>query len=170
VVSPVASVVARTDLAAIARIAADVEDPELPDLTLGDLGIFRGVTTGEGGEIVVDLTPTYSGCPAVEVITGDVRKALAAAGFDDVKVRMQLAPAWTTDWISAVGRQKLADLGIAPPPPAGAGRSTAMTFTVKCPRCGSRETEMLSRFSGTACKALHRCKACQEPFEAVKPL
>ncbi|MGH9170127.1 MAG: 1,2-phenylacetyl-CoA epoxidase subunit PaaD [Acidimicrobiales bacterium] len=149
----------------VARIAGHVEDPELPGLTLADLGIFRQASVGPGGEILVALTPTYSGCPATEVIASDVRSALAGAGFGDVTVTMQLSPAWTTDWITPEGRQKLASMGIAPPGPAG-----NVSFSVKCPRCGSRQTEVVSRFSGTACKALHRCLACLEPFEAVKPL
>jgi ring-1,2-phenylacetyl-CoA epoxidase subunit PaaD len=149
----------------VAAIASAVDDPELPGLTLGDLGIFRSAKFGPEGSVVVELTPTYSGCPATEVIVSDVQAALGAAGVADVTVRMQLSPAWTTDWITGAGRQKMQAMGIAPPAPAG-----SVAFSVKCPLCGSRDTEMLSRFSGTACKALHRCRACLEPFEGVKPL
>ncbi|HEV8065460.1 MAG TPA: 1,2-phenylacetyl-CoA epoxidase subunit PaaD [Acidimicrobiales bacterium] len=149
----------------VSAIAASVEDPELPGLTLGDLGIFRSACVEADGSVGVELTPTYSGCPATEVIIDDVRTALAKAGMTDVTVTMQLSPPWTTDWITAEGSQKLAAMGIAPPPRAG-----QVVFLVRCPQCGSRETEMVSRFSGTACKALHRCLACLEPFEAVKAI
>lgn len=152
-------------VAVVARVAGAVEDPELPGVTLEDLGIFRGVWVDGGGRTVAELTPTYSGCPAVEVIVADVRAALDAAGLPDVLVEMRLAPAWTTDWISPTGRRKLAEMGIAPP-----GRVGAVTFRVRCPNCGSLDTAETSRFGGTACKALRRCCSCAEPFEAVKPL
>lgn len=157
---------ARAGLARVAQIAGQVEDPELPGLTLHDLGIFRGVAVEDDGRTVVRLTPTYSGCPAVEVIAGDVRAALAEAGRADVGVEMHLAPAWSTDWITAAGRHKLEAMGIGPPAPV----SMAVTFRPRCPNCGSVDTEETSHFSGTACKSLHRCRGCAEPFEAVKPL
>jgi ring-1,2-phenylacetyl-CoA epoxidase subunit PaaD len=174
----------------ITRIAGCVEDPELPNLTIGDLGILRGVRVDENGHVEVDLTPTYSGCPAVEMIERDVFSALTAAGWTDVNVRRVLAPAWTTDWITAEGRRKLAEVGIAPPGPAcqaagGGGGAVAapgqagavavaapgqVVAFVRCPHCGSRDTELVSRFGSTACKALRRCRSCQEPFDHFKPL
>ena len=147
---------------------ADVPDPELPALTLCDLGIVRDVReSGDGLEVV--LTPTYSGCPATEFIQSSVREALARAGLDDVSVTQQLAPAWTTDWISAEGRRKLLAYGIAPP---GAASETIRIRPrqLACPRCGSANTERLSAFGSTACKALHRCLDCREPFEHFKPI
>ncbi|HLN06959.1 MAG TPA: 1,2-phenylacetyl-CoA epoxidase subunit PaaD [Acidimicrobiales bacterium] len=173
---------ARPTVEEITRLAASVADPEIPNLTIADLGILRDVRVGEDGRIEVDLTPTYSGCPAVEAIESDVRAAIAGAGYPAVTVRRVLAPAWTTDWISAEGRQKLAEVGIAPPGPVCRAASTATTEAatatatgqpvafVHCPHCGSRETEILSRFSSTACKELRRCCSCSEPFDHFKPL
>jgi ring-1,2-phenylacetyl-CoA epoxidase subunit PaaD len=158
-------VIADRDVVEIAAIAGAVEDPELPSLTLADLGIFRRAYLADDGVPTVELTPTYSGCPAVEVIHEEVQRALASAGYPQVVVATRLAPAWTTDWITATGREKLASLGISPPPLAD-----QVAFTVKCVQCGSRRTELTSRFSGTPCKALYRCCDCLEPFEAVKPL
>jgi ring-1,2-phenylacetyl-CoA epoxidase subunit PaaD len=147
-------------IARVAAVVADVPDPELPLVTVADLGILRGVTE-EHGRIVVTVTPTYSGCPAMREIVADIRSRLHDAGEDDVEVRVQLSPAWTTDWITTDGRRKLSEAGIAPP----SGRAPA-----RCPRCGSTDTRELSRFSGTACKALHRCASCREPFEYLKVL
>ncbi len=151
-----------------------VPDPELPALSLCDLGIVREVMPqGQGIEVV--LTPTYSGCPATEVIAQSVHDALAAAGFEPVTVSTQRAPAWTTDWISADGRRKLREYGIAPPngnAPVNDGPRPVRIHArgVDCPRCGSGQTEKLSAFGSTACKALYRCLACREPFEYFKPL
>ncbi len=142
-----------------------VPDPEVPALSLRDLGIVREVRESEGGVEVV-LTPTYSGCPATEVIASSVRRALADAGFGAVTVTHRLAPAWTTDWISDEGRRKLRDYGIAPPEKTISIRPRH----VACPRCGSTHTERLSAFGSTACKALYRCRACREPFEYFKPI
>ena len=136
---------------------ASVPDPEIPALTIEDLGILRDVTLA-GGTIVATITPSYSGCPATQPIALDVKDALARAGFPDAQVRTVLAPAWSTDWITETGRRKLAEVGIAPPT-----RSRPA-----CPLCGSVETEQLSAFGSTPCKALHRCLACREPFEAFK--
>jgi ring-1,2-phenylacetyl-CoA epoxidase subunit PaaD len=162
--------------AAAWRVLADVPDPEVPALSVVDLGIVREVEATANGMRVV-LTPTYSGCPATEVITDSIRSALLAAGFGPVQVEQRLAPAWTTDWISAEGRAKLRAYGIAPPDgvravDAGAGVSTVRIRprNLACPRCGSLQTERLSAFGSTACKALHRCLACREPFEHFKPL
>jgi ring-1,2-phenylacetyl-CoA epoxidase subunit PaaD len=161
-----------------ARVVAEtVTDPELPMLTLADLGVLRDVRTRDDGTVVVDITPTYSGCPAMGVMRADLLHALHAAGFRDVDVRTVLSPAWTSDWISAEGRRKLAAGGIAPPGTApvrspgpvplqlGPGRRTA-----RCPRCGSPDTVELSEFGATACKALRRCRSCGEPFEHVKEI
>jgi ring-1,2-phenylacetyl-CoA epoxidase subunit PaaD len=154
-------------------VAAATPDPELPMLTLADLGILRAVEETAGG-VVATITPTYSGCPALREISADLQRRLRRAGYDDVRVRTQLAPAWTTDWITPAGRRKLADAGIAPPRPAPTGpvalTLTARPVAVACPRCGSRNTVQTAAFSATACKSLHRCIDCREPFEHVKPL
>ncbi|WP_028930256.1 1,2-phenylacetyl-CoA epoxidase subunit PaaD [Pseudonocardia asaccharolytica] len=155
---------------------AAVVDPEMPMLTLDDLGVVREVeVTGEA--VTVTITPTYSGCPAVEVMRDDLRAALGAAGFARVEVRIVFAPPWSTDWISEEGRRKLAEHGIAPPDRVGPSRTgpvpltlTAPAATVRCPRCGSPATEELSRFGPTACTALRRCTGCREPFEHMKEL
>jgi ring-1,2-phenylacetyl-CoA epoxidase subunit PaaD len=159
-------------------IAAGTPDPELPMLTVADLGILRAVDVTADG-VAVTITPTYSGCPAMREIAADVRQRLDQAGFPDVTVRMQLAPPWTSDWITADGRRKLAAAGIAPPPaapPAAPRRSGPIPLTLglppspACPRCGSPRTRRTAAFSATACKSLHRCEACDEPFEMVKQL
>jgi ring-1,2-phenylacetyl-CoA epoxidase subunit PaaD len=162
------------DLAAAREIAAAVPDPELPMLTLADLGILRGVAA-EGGRLVVSITPTYSGCPALREIAHDLHARLARAGFPDVTVRTELAPAWSSDWITAEGRRKLREAGIAPPHPAPRGPvpltlSPAPRERVTCPRCGSDQTTRTAAFGSTACKALFRCEACREPFEYVKDI
>ena len=149
-------------------VLATVPDPEVPALSLCDLGIVREVQANGCGVHVV-LTPTYSGCPATEVIAASVREALEAAGLGPVTLAQRLAPAWTTDWISEAGRRKLRDYGIAPPCRVSEAISIRPR-NVTCPRCGSAETERLSAFGSTACKALHRCLACREPFEYFKPL
>ena len=160
-----------------------VPDPEVPALSVRDLGIVRDVVCAGGGTEVV-LTPTYSGCPATEVISDSVRQALQDAGFGPVRVTLRRAPAWTTDWISDEGRRKLREYGIAPPGPVeegatGCGLSATTPAAapirirprgVDCPRCGSPQTERLSAFGSTACKAMYRCLACREPFEYFKPI
>jgi len=154
-------------------VLAGVPDPEVPALSVCDLGIVRDVRLAGGGLHVV-LTPTYSGCPATEVIAASVRDALTAAGLGAVTLEQRLSPAWTSDWISADGRRKLRDYGIAPPsgnaPVGGLATIRIRPRAVECPRCGSFETERLSAFGSTACKALHRCLACREPFEHFKPI
>jgi ring-1,2-phenylacetyl-CoA epoxidase subunit PaaD len=148
---------------------ASVVDPELRVVTIEELGILRDVTHDPAtGRITVTITPTYSGCPAMDVIRSDIRRALGAAGHPDSEVITKLAPAWSTDMISESGRSKLATAGIAPPGPSGG--VVPIRLSVRCPRCGSPETEELSRFGSTACKALWRCLACAEPFDHVKPL
>jgi ring-1,2-phenylacetyl-CoA epoxidase subunit PaaD len=157
-------------------VAAAVVDPEMPMLTLADLGVLRDVRAA-GDTVTVTITPTYSGCPALETMRDDLRAALAAAGFGRVEVRTVLSPPWSTDWISEAGRAKLADHGIAPPgrvDPRAAGpiplSLNRPPARVPCPRCGSDATEELSRFGPTACTALRRCSACREPFEHVKEI
>ncbi len=152
-----------------------VPDPEVPVLSVRDLGIVRDVLERADG-IEVVLTPTYSGCPATEVIAESVRQALVDAGLGPVTVSHRWAPAWTTDWISAEGRRKLQAYGIAPPSgttamaPVAVGTIRIRPLGVACPRCGSDQTERLSAFGSTACKALYRCLACREPFEYFKPI
>jgi ring-1,2-phenylacetyl-CoA epoxidase subunit PaaD len=151
------------------EVAAAVPDPEVPVLTIGDLGVLRDVTVHEDGRVEVTVTPTYSGCPAMDAIRTDVVRALADAGHRHVEVRTVLAPAWTTDWMSEEGRRKLAEYGVAPPHPPTSG-PVALSLSVRCPRCGSPETRELSRFGSTACKSLWSCTACLEPFDHFKTL
>jgi ring-1,2-phenylacetyl-CoA epoxidase subunit PaaD len=152
-------------------ILARVPDPEIPAISVTELGIVRDVQAAEEGVDVV-VTPTYSGCPATEAIERSIREALAAAGARAVRVRQQLAPAWSTDWIAEDARERLRAYGIAPPGERPAGGPQPLSFVprVSCPRCGSADTERLSQFGSTACKALYRCRACREPFEYFKPL
>ncbi len=160
-------------VAAARAVLATVPDPELPALSLQDLGIVREVHCDEAGTVHVVLTPTYSGCPATEVITQSVRDALDAAGLGPATVSQRLAPAWTTDWISDDGNAKLLAYGIVPPGPAlepGTAVLRLRPRELACPRCGSLNTERLAAFGSTACKALHRCLACREPFEHFKPI
>lgn len=154
-------------LARAKQVCADVPDPELPAVTIGDLGIVRAVTMSDDGDVDVVLTPTYSGCPATEMIRDDVRAALRANGFPAANVRTVLSPAWTTDWITEAGRRKLAEHGFAPP--SAVSRAVDLEIGVRCPRCGAIETRLVSRFGSTPCKAMYRCGSCLEPFDAVKP-
>jgi ring-1,2-phenylacetyl-CoA epoxidase subunit PaaD len=155
-------------------VAAATPDPELPMVTVGDLGILRAVDEHDGS-VVATITPTYSGCPALREITADLDQRLRAAGFADVEIRTQLAPAWTSDWITPDGRRKLLLAGIAPPNPA-LRRTGPVPLTLRprpaatCPRCGSAHTSQLAAFSATACKALFACQVCGEPFESVKAI
>ncbi|MGY1826087.1 MULTISPECIES: 1,2-phenylacetyl-CoA epoxidase subunit PaaD [unclassified Blastococcus] len=158
-------------------VAERVTDPELPTLTLADLGVLRDVRTEGDGAVVVEITPTYSGCPAMGVMRADLLRALHEAGFDDVDVRTVLSPAWTSDWISDEGRRKLAAAGIAPPGRAPVRPDGPVPLSLEpirrsaaCPLCGSADTEELSEFGSTACKALRRCRSCREPFEHVKEI
>lgn len=160
------------DLTRARALAAAVPDPEVPVLTIDDLGVLRGVTRDADGTVVVTITPTYSGCPAMDAIRADVLTALHGGGFARARVDLVLSPAWTTDWMSAEGRRKLAEYGIAPPATAAERRGGPVTLTlrVRCPQCGSLDTEQLSRFGSTACKSLWRCRACAEPFDHFKSL
>lgn len=156
------------------HLAGSVPDPELPVLTLEELGVLRGVEVLAPGRVTVRLTPTYTGCPAIEAMSMDIERVLLDHGMTEVSVVTVLAPAWSTDDISAEGRRKLTEFGIAPPRPNGAaspaGGPVPLTLSVRCPHCGSTDTELLSRFSSTACKALHRCVTCREPFDHFKEL
>jgi ring-1,2-phenylacetyl-CoA epoxidase subunit PaaD len=153
------------------EVAASVTDPEVPVLTIEDLGVLREVTV-DGERVTVTLTPTYSGCPALEAMRDDVILALTAAGYGTVDVRTTLSPAWTTDWMTDAGKRKLTEYGIAPP----SGRAAIgqgpirLRLTVKCPRCGSLDTREVARFGSTSCKALYECRACLEPFDHFKVL
>jgi ring-1,2-phenylacetyl-CoA epoxidase subunit PaaD len=152
------------------EVVAAVVDPELRVVTIEELGILRSVDRdGVSGRVTVAITPTYTGCPAMDVIRADIARSLSAAGYPDVEVQTVLRPAWTTEMISESGRRKLAAAGIAPPSTTRPS-VVALQLSVACPRCGSLETEELSRFGSTACKALWRCRACGDPFDRVKPL
>ena len=154
-----------------------VLDPEVPVVSVRDLGIVRDVIEGDDGGMTVVVTPTYSGCPATEVIEESIVAALEGAGLGPVRVEMRRAPAWTTDWMSEKGRRQLRDYGIAPPGPVAAPATAPLRFVPRpppkalaCPRCESLQTERISAFGATACKALWRCQACGEPFEHFKPI
>lgn len=159
------------DTASRAReIAARVADPEIPVLTIEDLGVLRDVRADADGRVTVEITPTYSGCPAMDAIRDDIILALTVEGFDEVDVRLVLSPAWSTDWMSEDGKRKLAEYGIAPP----SGRAAhgqgpiRLALSVRCPQCGSLDTREVSRFGSTSCKALYECHACLEPFDHFK--
>ena len=147
--------------------AAQVVDPEIPVLTIADLGVLRDVAINDGC-VEVAITPTYSGCPAMNMIALEIELALERAGISRPKIRTVLSPAWTTDWMSEDGRRKLREYGIAPPLPASSRRALFGVQEVACPQCGSGNTELLSEFGSTSCKALWRCKACREPFDYFK--
>jgi ring-1,2-phenylacetyl-CoA epoxidase subunit PaaD len=144
------------NLSHVRDVVAAVADPEIPVLTIEDLGVLRDVRLDEAGRVEVTITPTYSGCPAMDTIRSEVERALDERGFTDAVVRTVLAPAWTTEWMTEEGKRKLAAYGVAPPVPAGA---------VRCPNCGSTDTRLVSRFGSTACKALRACNQCLEPFD-----
>jgi ring-1,2-phenylacetyl-CoA epoxidase subunit PaaD len=158
-------------------VLATVLDPEVPAVSVVDLGIVRDVVD-HGDELEVVLTPTYSGCPATEVIEQSVREALDAAGLGPMRMTLRRAPAWTTDWISEAGKVRLREYGIAPPGPVDPAHGAPIRLvrrerqpqSIACPRCGSTHTERLSAFGATACKALYRCVSCREPFEHFKPI
>ena len=153
-------------------VLARVADPEIPVISVTELGIVRDVRARDGA-IEVIVTPTYSGCPATELIARSIEQALQEAGAARVRVEQRLAPAWTTDWIAPEAKEKLARYGIAPPEEVVGTGERPIVFvprTIACPRCGSHDAERLSQFGATACKALYRCRACREPFEYFKPL
>lgn len=172
------------DLQRAHALVAVIPDPEIPVITLHDLGILRSVERRDG-RVVVTITPTYTGCPATHAIRQQVGEVLAAHGFDDARVDVTLSPPWTTDWITDDGRRKLRDYGIAPPSCAAASAASAdraapasavMRFVARarppgptCPRCDSARVERLSQYGSTPCKALYRCVDCREPFDYFKP-
>ncbi|MEU4623620.1 1,2-phenylacetyl-CoA epoxidase subunit PaaD [Actinoplanes sp. NPDC023801] len=164
-----------TVLERAAAVAAEVRDPEMPMLTLADLGVLRDVRV-EGDVVVASITPTYSGCPAMATMRDDLVHRLTDAGFPRVEVRVVLDPAWSSDWITEHGRAALRDAGLSPPGPApSAGGPVPLLLgptrrAVTCPRCGSAHTERVSEFGATACKALYRCTDCLEPFDHVKEI
>lgn len=149
------------------QAASTVVDPEIPVLTIADLGVLRAVEVRDG-RVEVAITPTYSGCPAMNVIALDIECALAKAGIDKTSVRLVLSPAWTTDWLSEEGRRKLKAYGIVPPQKAAGRRALFAAPEIACPRCGANDTERLAEFGSTSCKALWRCKSCGEPFDYFK--
>jgi ring-1,2-phenylacetyl-CoA epoxidase subunit PaaD len=160
-------------------LAATVCDPEVPVLTIEDLGVLRavhvdsgsgadGAERGETPVVTVEITPTYSGCPAVDAMRDDILSTLDRAGYRDVTVRTVLTPAWTTDWMSDEGKAKLEAFGIAPPAPRGTGGRVGLGLGIRCPRCGSLHTREVSHFGSTSCKALYVCQKCGEPFDHFK--
>lgn len=154
-----------------AVIAGSVVDPEIPVLTIADLGVLRQVQVHPDRSVEVDITPTYSGCPAIDAMTSDIRRSLIDAGFGDVTVRTVLSPAWSTDDMTEAARELLRRFGIAPPGPATSDAGpVALSLAVRCPHCGSRHTEQTSRFGSTSCKAMYVCADCKEPFDHFKPL
>jgi ring-1,2-phenylacetyl-CoA epoxidase subunit PaaD len=172
----IAEVASSSRVAAAWRVLATVLDPEVPAVSVCDLGIVRDIVDHDDVLEIV-LTPTYSGCPATEVIEHDILQAIAAAGLGPARATLRRAPAWTTDWISAEGRAKLLAYGIVPSGPASNAEvpirfflRSAKTIALACPRCGSHHTERLAAFGSTACKATWRCLDCQEPFEHFKPI
>lgn len=162
--------IAPRDREAVLTLLEEVTDPEIPVLTLGDLGVVRDAEVGADGAVTVTITPTYSGCPAMTTMEIDIRDRLMRAGAREVTVKTVLSPAWTTDWMTENGRAKLEAYGIAPPVGKAGGRATLFGEdpSVRCPQCTSEETEKVSEFGSTACKAHYRCKSCGEPFDYFK--
>lgn len=157
----------------VLELLTEIKDPELPVVDIVELGIVRDVSI-EGDVVSVDVTPTYSGCPALRAIEQEIVETLKARGFSEVIVRNVFAPAWTTDWLSEDTKQKLREYGIAPPTGRAETGDDLVTIrrsrtTVECPYCGSRNTEQKSEFGSTACKAIHFCNACHQPFDYFKP-
>jgi len=152
---------------------SEVPDPEIPVVSVVDLGIVRHVGWDEAGELVVTVTPTYSGCPATEVIADEIARAIRRRGVERVRLETRLSPPWTTDWITDRGREKLSGYGIAPPGYKVVDASAILRGRdappIACPRCGSTRTSLTSRFGSTPCKALYRCDECLEPFDYFKP-
>lgn len=151
-------------LAQVYEVLSHVCDPEIPVLSLQDLGVLRDVCIDDDG-IHITITPTYAGCPAFDVMRADIESAMAAAGHKNVQVKESLSPAWTTDWMSAQGREKLRAYGVAPPVSTACGQNAAQ---IACPQCGSNDVKKISEFGSTACKALYKCRACLEPFDYFK--
>jgi ring-1,2-phenylacetyl-CoA epoxidase subunit PaaD len=151
------------------QLLAQIPDPEIPVISIVDLGIVRAIeTTAQGVEVT--MTPTYAGCPATEVIKAEILEVLHAVGIAAAAIRLQLAPPWTTDWIAESAKEALRRYGITPPCAVGTDRTQTLRFRPACPRCGSHQTALLSAFGATPCKALYRCESCREPFDFFKPL
>jgi ring-1,2-phenylacetyl-CoA epoxidase subunit PaaD len=154
----------KTETAQLYELLSSVVDPEIPVLTLQDLGVLRDVSITDG-EVNVTITPTYAGCPAMETMRSDIESTLASAGYKRVVVQQRLSPAWSTDWMSGSGREKLRAYGIAPPVSTSCGKSAGQ---IECPQCNSAEVKIISEFGSTACKALYQCQDCREPFDYFK--
>ena len=146
------------------ELLSNVVDPEIPVLTLQDLGVLRDISVTDG-EVKVIITPTYAGCPAIETMQADIETTLAEAGYQQVTVQQSLSPAWTTDWMSESGREKLRAYGVAPPAMTACGQQKE---TITCPQCNSANVKRVSEFGSTACKALYQCQDCREPFDYFK--
>jgi ring-1,2-phenylacetyl-CoA epoxidase subunit PaaD len=164
------------DRKGVLDLLQEVKDPEVPVLSVVELGIVRDVRV-EGNEVTVVVTPTYSGCPAMRVIEEEIVDALRARGVDNARVETAYAPAWTTDWLSEDAKRKLEEYGIAPPGPAPKGTEVSTLVAIegrrerpRCPYCGSRDTELRSEFGSTACKSICYCRACRQPFEQFKAI
>lgn len=156
-----------SDHAELWNLLDEVKDPEIPVLSLWDMGILRDVQY-QGGQVIVTITPTYSGCPAMDVIQEDIENLLRAKGYGDCKVQTKLSPAWTTDWMTDYGRSQLRGYGIAPPDDVAEPTGETPEANVTCPHCGSSNTKRVSEFGSTACKALFQCGDCCEPFDYFK--
>lgn len=154
----------KTDAAELFELLNSVVDPEIPVLTLQDLGVLRNISISDG-EVQVSITPTYAGCPAMETMRADIKSTLAAAGYERVTVQQDLSPAWSTDWMTQNGRDKLRAYGIAPPLNTTCGKQAGQ---IECPQCSSTEVKLISEFGSTACKALYQCQDCREPFDYFK--
>jgi ring-1,2-phenylacetyl-CoA epoxidase subunit PaaD len=166
---PNGNMTVKTDIDNIYKLLESVKDPEIPVLSVRDLGILRNVEIEDDGKVVVTITPTYSGCPAMDTIEREVKEKLEGAGLE-VEVKTQISPAWTTDWMTKEGRKKREQYGIAPPAETTADKASLLgkKKTIRCPRCKSENTKLISQFGSTACKALYRCEDCDEPFDYFK--
>jgi ring-1,2-phenylacetyl-CoA epoxidase subunit PaaD len=171
-IAPGGDVVSATTLsvAGLAELIGSIPDPEIPVLTLEDLGILRGVETAADGHLVVKLTPTYSGCPAIDPILREVQHVVRESAAPGAEIRVELSPPWSTDWMSEEGRRKLHEYGIAPPEAPVMAGCALLAAPVHCPRCGSEDTREVSRFGATPCQAQHVCNNCLEPFDRFKTL
>ena len=154
----------KSDTASLFDLLSSVVDPEIPVLTLQDLGVLRDISITDEA-VKVTITPTYAGCPAMETMRADIETVLTKAGYNNVNVVQSLSPAWTTDWMSENGRKKLHAYGIAPPLPTSCGQQAGQ---IECPQCSSADVNLISEFGSTACKALYQCQDCREPFDYFK--
>ncbi|MFM9027268.1 MAG: 1,2-phenylacetyl-CoA epoxidase subunit PaaD [Bacteroidota bacterium] len=161
---------ASNDIQEIRRIITAIPDPEIPVITIEELGILRDVQVDEDGKIYVKITPTYSGCPAMMAIENDIKSSLKDHGYERISIELVFSPVWTTDWIPETAKEKLRQYGIAPPPHTSSDKSLLSLHPkkVQCPRCGSASTVLVSQFGSTACKALYKCEDCHEPFDHFK--